>query len=159
MADFFQNGVISTLQRLGDRPLGDIENELREYSRKQKIVHILPALYSEFETESMTRLIEELPGADYISRIVMSLDRASESEFEDVRERLSVLPSEVRILWNDGARIRACLDELQSSDFTIAEQGKGRGVWMAMGYALTDKEVARAYAAHMLRLTQEEGQR
>lgn len=141
MADFFQNGVISTLQKLGERPLVEMEDELREYSEKQKIVLILPALYSEFQTESMTRIIEELEGADYLSKIVVSLDRASESEFHDARERLSVLPSEVKILWHDGPRIESCLAELQENDFAIAEQGKGRGVWMAMGYALADKEV------------------
>lgn len=141
MADFFQNGVISTLQKLGQRPLVEIENELRDFSEKQKIVLILPALYSEFETESMGRIIDELAGADYISKFVVSLDRASEEGFIDARQRLSVLPSEVKILWHDGPGIQTCLQELKENDFAIAKQGKGRGVWMAMGYALTDKEV------------------
>ena len=141
MADFFQNGSITTLQRLGDHPLEQLESELREYGEKQKIVLILPALFSEFETESMTRIISELEGADYIHRFVVSLDRADKEQFEYAKQALSPLPADVRILWHDGPRIKALLGELDDADFTIAEQGKGRGVWMAMGYALTDKEV------------------
>ena len=141
MADFFQNGVITTLQKLGEHPLEKLEAELREYGEKQKIVLILPALFSEFETESMTRIISELEGADYIHRFIVSLDRADKEKFQYARQALSVLPSDVKILWHDGPRIRALLDELDAANFTIAEQGKGRGVWMAMGYALTDKEV------------------
>lgn len=141
MADFFQNGVISTLQKLGKRQLYSIEDELREYGRVQKIVLILPALFSEFETESMTRIISELEGADYVHRFIVSLDKADEEQFHHAKQRLSKLPSEVKVIWHDGPRIQALLGELDSADFTIAEQGKGRGVWMAMGYALTDKEV------------------
>lgn len=141
MADFFQNGVISTLQRLGDRDLQSMEDDLREYSAQQKIVLILPALFSEFETESMTRIIEELRGADYIHRFVLSLDRADEEQFRHVKERLKPLPSEVKVLWHDGPRIQSLLQELKDAEFTTAKQGKGRGVWMAMGYALTDKSV------------------
>lgn len=141
MADFFQNGLITTLQRLGDHPLDVLETELREYGEKQKIVVLLPALFSEFETASMERIISELEGADYVHRFVVSLDRADKEQFEFAKQALSTLPSEVRILWQDGPRIQALLGELDDADFTIAEQGKGRGVWMAMGYALTDKEV------------------
>lgn len=141
MADFFQNGVICTLQKLRDRPLSEIEDELRLHSRSQKIALILPALYSEFETESMTRIIDELRGADYVHRFILSLDRADREQFEDARRRLSVLPSPVRILWHDGPRMQRVLGRLDGSDFEIAQQGKGRGVWLAIGYALTHKDV------------------
>ena len=141
MADFFQNGLICTLQRLGDHPLEQLEDQLREYSRIQKTALILPALYSEFETPSMTRIISELQEADYISRFVVSLDRATEEQFLSAKQALSTLPNKVTILWHDGPRIQALLDELREGDFTVAEQGKGRGVWLAMGYTLTDKEI------------------
>ena len=141
MADFFQNGLICTLQKLGDHPLEQLEDELREYAQAQKIALILPALFSEFETDSMTRIISELEGADYIGRFIVSLDRASEEQFRHAKQALSVLPSDVTVLWHDGPRIQSLLNELQEADFTIAEQGKGRGVWLAMGYALTDKHI------------------
>ena len=49
MADFHQNGVISTLHNLSNRSLDEIEQELREYSKDAPIELILPSLYSELE--------------------------------------------------------------------------------------------------------------
>jgi len=141
VADFFQNGVISTLQRLKDRPVADIEREIKGFSQQQKICLILPALYSEFEGPAMPRIVEELKEADYLHRIVLSLDRATESEFHRVLEIMSELPAEVSVLWNDGPTIQSFLRELEEADFDIAEQGKGRGVWMSLGYTLADKDV------------------
>lgn len=141
MSDFFQNGVISTLQKLNDRPVEDIEEELCGISHRQKICLILPALYSEFEGPAMPAIVEDLKAATYLHRIVLSLDRASEAEFRRVQDVMSELPAEVSILWNDGPNVRSFLDELERADFDIAEQGKGRGVWLAMGYALADKNV------------------
>jgi glucosyl-3-phosphoglycerate synthase len=48
MSDFFQNGVITTLQKLGDRTLEDMEKELEKFSQRRRMVLLLPALYSEF---------------------------------------------------------------------------------------------------------------
>ncbi len=141
MADFFQNGVISTLQKLTERPLGEIEDEVRRYTERQKAILVLPALYSEFENDAMLRIVQQLKGADYLHRIILSLDRAEEPQFHRVREILSALPMEVKILWNDGPRIKAILQKLRDASFNLAEQGKGRGVWLSLGYALTDPEV------------------
>lgn len=141
MSDFFQNGVITTLQRLTERPVEEMEADLRKYSRRQKIALLLPALYSEFEKPAMLRIVQQLEQADWLHRIVLSLDRADEAQFQRVREILSALPAQVGILWNDGPRIQGLLEDLRQAHVRVAEQGKGRGVWLAMGYALTDKEV------------------
>lgn len=141
MTDFYQNGLICTLQKLRERSLDEMEIDLRKYCAQQKAVLLLPALVSEFEKESMHGIIEQLKGADYLHRIILSLDRASEEQFRHVKELMSVLPVDVKILWNDGPGIQSILDELCQADFMVAEQGKGRGVWMSMGYALADKEV------------------
>ncbi|TNF77339.1 MAG: glycosyl transferase, partial [Acidobacteria bacterium] len=141
MADFFQNGIIATLQKLKERPLQAMEEELRRFSEQQKIALLLPALYSEFEGEAMPAIIEELKGADYLHRVILSLDRADKEQFEEVKHRMSGLPAKASILWNDGPRISALIDELERANFQVAEPGKGRGVWMAMGFALTDKDV------------------
>ena len=47
MADFHQNGVISTLHNFSHRTVDDIENELRTFSKDAPIELILPSLYSE----------------------------------------------------------------------------------------------------------------
>ncbi len=141
MADFFQNGVITTLQKLRERPLDELEAELHRHGEQQRVCLVLPALYSEFEDEAMPHIVEELKGATYLHRIVLSLDRATEREFRRVREIMSALPTRVSILWNDGPTISGFLQELEDADFELCEQGKGRGVWLAMGYALADRTV------------------
>jgi len=147
MADFFQNGVITTLQHLGDRPADELEAELVSVTERQKIALILPALYSEFDGPAMPGIVEELKGAAYVDRIVLSLDRAHESEFERVKDIMRELPQKVDVIWNDGPRIGGLLRDLVDANFDAAEQGKGRGVWLSLGYALTHKET-RTFALH-----------
>ena len=102
MADFCQGGVITTLQKLRERPLEDIEQELKTIGRKRKMVLLLPALVTEFDGMAMPRIIEELKGVDYLDKIVLSLDRADEDQFNRVRKIMSVLPADVRVVWHDG---------------------------------------------------------
>ena len=45
------------------------------------MVLLLPALVTEFDGAAMPRIIEELKGVDYLDRIVLSLDRADETQF------------------------------------------------------------------------------
>ena len=99
MADFFQNGVITTLQKLNNRPLEELEEELRAFARRRRnIVLLLPALYSEFEGPAMPKIIEELKKADYLYRIVVSLDRADKKQFKKAKQMLSVLPVDTKIV-------------------------------------------------------------
>lgn len=147
MADFFQNGLIATMPDLTKRPVEELEAELEVFTERQLMCLVLPALYSEFEGAAMPRIIEELRKAKYIDKIVLSLDKADESQFRRVRKELSGLPGKVRVIWNDGPRIRTLISELQEEGFEVGPQGKGRGVWMALGYAITDKRV-RTFALH-----------
>jgi glucosyl-3-phosphoglycerate synthase len=91
--------------------------------------------------------VEQLKGARYVDRIILSLDKADERQFRHVKDVMRGLPAQVSILWNDGPAIKQVLETLEENGFNTAEQGKGRGVWMAMGYALTDKRV-RTLALH-----------
>ncbi len=148
MADFFQNGVITTLQKLGDRSLEEMELELKEYGKRRRMVLLLPALYSEFETPAMYRIIEELKGVTYLYKIILGLDRATKEQFEEVKELMSVLPCEVDVLWNDGPRIQELYAQLTSEGFPgLDTPGKGRNVWTMLGYGLTDVD-AYAFALH-----------
>ncbi|MBU1150884.1 MAG: glycosyl transferase, partial [Proteobacteria bacterium] len=141
MADFSQNGVITTLQKLKPRPVEEIERELKAISQKRKMVLLLPALVTEFDGEAMPRIIEELKRVDYLYKIVLSLDRATEPQFREIRKIMSVLSVDVRVVWHDGPRMKALLKELMDSDFKLDMPGKGRSVWMTLGYILADRDV------------------
>ena len=141
MADFSQNGIITTLQKLRERPAGEIERELKVISRKRKIVLLLPALVSEFDGEAMPRIINELREVDYLYKIVLSLDKASAAQFRKIKKLMATLPMETRVIWHDGPRMRALLKELQNAEFNLSHPGKGRSVWMSLGYILADRDV------------------
>ena len=141
MADFYQHTTIATLQKLRDRPVEEIEDELRLISLKRKMVLLLPALVTEFDTPSMPRIIDELTSVTYLNKIVLSLDRASWDQFEEVKKKMAVLPAEVKVVWHDGPRLQRLYDELRANDFQLEVPGKGRSVWMTIGYILADRDV------------------
>lgn len=136
MADFHQNGIITTLHNLTQRHLADLESDLLQFSSQRPMGLLLPSLYSELETEAMPGIMQHLMTVPYLSEIVIGLDRADETQFRHALAFFSELPQHVRVLWNDGPRLRAIDEELQALDLAPKEQGKGRNVWYCMGYLL-----------------------
>ena len=143
MADFFQGGFITTLHKLTDHPLEKLERELRDYAVRRPMGLILPSLFSELEGPALSRILQDLQHADYLSHIIVGLDRADEQEFKNAREFFSMLTQRVHLLWHDGPRLQTLDQELHGLGLSPAEHGKGRNVWFCLGYALglTDLEV------------------
>jgi len=136
VTDFFQNGAITTLHNLCNRSLDDMEAELMRFSRQRPMSLLLPSLYSELEGEALPRILEILAEVPYLSEIVIGLDRADESQYRDALRQFSVLPQHVRVLWNDGPRLRELDAQLQRDGLAPKEAGKGRNVWYCLGYIL-----------------------
>lgn len=147
MADFYQNGVVTTLHNIADRSLNELEDELRRFSKKRPMGLILPSLFSELEGKALPRIVEHLKGADYISEIVIGLDRATKDQYHHALRFFSALPQHHRILWNDGPRLQALDSELDSMGVAPKELGKGRNVWYCMGYILASNK-AESVALH-----------
>ena len=141
MADFYQNGVITTLHNLSRRPVEDIESELKDFSSKRTMGLVLPCLYSELATPALKTIVEELAQVDYLSLIVIGIDRANEEEYKHALSYFSGLPQKVKILWNDGPRLQSIHQHLVDQDIAPSEAGKGRNVWYCLGYSLASGEV------------------
>ncbi|MEJ2424235.1 MAG: glycosyl transferase [Candidatus Thiodiazotropha sp.] len=141
MADFFQFGKITTLHRLTERPLEELEAELLAFSRKRPIGLILPSLFSELEGPALGRILDDLQQARYLSHIIIGLDKANASEFAHAREFFARLPQKTHLLWHDGPRLRALDEELKQRELSPLEPGKGRNVWFCLGYALAIEEL------------------
>jgi glucosyl-3-phosphoglycerate synthase len=136
MADFYQNGIVTTLHNLAHRPVVDIEDELREFSKKRPMSLILPSLFSELEGDALPNIVNHLKGADYLNEIVIGLDRADEDQYRHALTFFGALPQHHRVLWNEGPRLQALDAELQALNLAPKELGKGRNVWYCMGYTL-----------------------
>ena len=102
MADFWQHGPITVLQRLRDRSVEDLDREITAIARRRKVVLLLPALFSEFETPAMPKIIAELKKVNYLHAVILSLDNANEDEFKNAREIMSRITCPVKVVWHDG---------------------------------------------------------
>jgi glucosyl-3-phosphoglycerate synthase len=136
MADFHQNGIVTTLHNLSRRPVEEIERELLEFSRQRPMGLILPSLFSELEGEALPVILDELAKVPYLAQIVIGLDRADQQQYRQALTFFGRLPQPHRILWNDGPRLQALDKQLQALDLAPRELGKGRNVWYCMGYTL-----------------------
>jgi glucosyl-3-phosphoglycerate synthase len=72
---------------------------------------------------------------------VLTLGPANADQFAKAKEKLSVLPQKVRVVWNDGPRLSALYRMLEENDLRVGQDGKGRSCWMAYGYILGSQEV------------------
>lgn len=148
MADFFQNGSITTLQNVSNINLKSMEQELEKFGKRRNMVLLLPALYSEFETPAMKKILKELQSVKYLYKIILGLDRATEKQFKDVKKIMSTLDVQVDVLWNDGPHMSKMYKKFDDNDFRSTNiKGKGRNVWTMIGYALSDPN-AYAFALH-----------
>lgn len=147
MSDFHQNGAVTVLHRLGQPNVDRLEEALEQYSALNPIALVLPSLYSELERPALQDIVEVLQTVRYLDEIVISLDRASPLEFRLAKSYFSVLPQRVRLIWNDGPRIKELLALLASQEIDLGLQGKGRGCWLAFGYVLARRQ-SKVIALH-----------
>ena len=145
MAEFYQNGVITNLHNLTQRPVEELEKELITFSKSRPMALILPSLFSELTGPALPNIIEQLKTVPYLNQIVIGLDRANLDEYKYALKFFKTLPQSHRVLWNDGPRLKAIDEMLQNEGLAPKELGKGRNVWYCMGYVLaSDKSEAIA---------------
>ncbi len=147
MADFYQNGVITTLHNLSNRTVDELEAELVGFAKTRPMSLVLPCLYSELEGPALTNIVDELCKVPYLSEIVIGLDRATEKEYKHALEFFSRLPQKHVVLWNDGPRLKRLDSELKGEELEPKELGKGRNVWFCLGYILASGN-AKSVALH-----------
>ena len=106
MADFFQNGVVTVLHRLGQPNVEQLEVELEKHATVNPIALVLPAVYSELDRPALKGIVEHLKEVRYLNEIVVALGQASALEFRRAKEFFKVLP-----------RLHAATIEKQFVDF------------------------------------------
>ncbi len=152
MGDFFQNGSISTLHQIGKVDIELLESRIGKYTAWRPVSLILPSLYSELEGKALPRIINELMSVGYIHRIVVGLDNADEKEFRHALDFFAILPQETKIVWNNSPGMQKIYSELWTEGLLDVSGGKGRNVWMCIGYILAcrDTEVIALHDCDIL---------
>lgn len=147
MSDFFQNGVVTVLHRLGQPNLDRLEAELERHGKVNPIALVLPCLYAELERPALRGILEHLKQVRYLHEVVVALGQASALEFRRAKEYFKVLPQDVRLVWIDGPRIQDILKTLAGQEIEIGLPGKGQSCWIAFGYVLARRQ-SKVIALH-----------
>ena len=136
MADFFQTGVVTTLHRLKPNHIERLEADLEKFARAKPVGLVLPALFTEFESPAMHRIVTELRQVRYLQRIVVALGRANREQYERARAFFDGFYTPVTIMWIDSERIQGLLRMLEERGISAGADGKGRSCWLSYGYLL-----------------------
>jgi len=157
MADFHQNGNITTLHNLRTRSLDELTYELETFAVNRKMSLVLPCLYSELETPAMPNILNELSKVPYLHRIIIGLDRADEAQYRLAKEFFKGLNQNHIVIWNDSPRMLALGAKLVEMGLAPSEPGKGKNVWSAIGYliACEDSAVMAIHDCDILTYTNE----
>lgn len=147
MADFFQDGSMATLHRLGKPNIARLEADLHEFSKQTPIALVLPCHVRELGTKALRGILRELKNVTYIRQIVVGIDGANAANWKRAKSTFSQLPQNPVLLWNDGPRMKRLLEQLIESDLDPGPSGKGRNLWLCFGYVLAS-EKSRMVAVH-----------
>ncbi|NOQ87042.1 MAG: glycosyl transferase [Deltaproteobacteria bacterium] len=144
MADFHQEGIITTLHALyevfdREEYLTSLERKLEEYSRHLRISLLLPCFYTELQNpEVLNHIMDEIQQVSYLKCVVVAFNGTSEeAKFQEAREyfkKLQTSERDVKLVWVDGPRIQRIFQDIQKRDIHTGIQGKGQSVWIALGY-------------------------
>jgi len=141
MSDFSQSGIVSTLHRLGEHSIEELEAELERYSRRRPIALVLPVTNSDLHSPACKNIFKKLGEVKYIREFIVCLGQASEKEqFEEAKGLVSALPSNHVMLWCDGPGMRKLYELLKKHDLNVGKDGKGRSAWAAYGYVIAKGE-------------------
>ena len=140
MSDFYQSGVVSTLHRLGQPDLKALEAELKEHGEHRPIALVLPTTFSDFQSEAFSNILKSLTGVNYLKEIVVVMNKTNAMEFLQAKKTLSELPFKPKIVWSSGSRIGELYKLLEKNELDIGEDGKGRSVWIALGYVIANEK-------------------
>ena len=136
MSDFAQNGIVANLHDFSLRSRKQIEVELINYSKFNKMELILPCLYSELEGPALPRIVSEISKTSYLNHIIVGLDRSNKAEAKKAWSFFKNFKLPFTLLWNDGPNLLKLDKELSKKDLAPKELGKGRNVWYCIGLAI-----------------------
>jgi glucosyl-3-phosphoglycerate synthase len=140
MADHHLNRV-PTFPRLADTRVDRLAEQINAAVTRRPIGIVIPSLFSDLAAPAMRGIVAVLASAEFVRRVYISLDRASEDEYLKAREIIAPLGDKAVLLWNDAPAVQAVIGQIDQT-LPLGPRGKGRAVWVALGYVLARSEVS-----------------
>jgi glucosyl-3-phosphoglycerate synthase len=141
MSDFHQSGPVTALPRLVERPVEDLEQRIRALTRRFPVALVIPMVPSEMDRPALAGILDEICHVDYLDSLVISLNRASATDYERALEFFAPYPGRKVVVWSESPAVEALLEHLQASGLYTGEPGKGRACWLAAGVVLAEERV------------------
>jgi glucosyl-3-phosphoglycerate synthase len=141
MSDFHQSGLVTALPRLLDRPVEELESEIRDLTPKFPVALVLPMIPSEMDRPALSGILDELCKVDYLDSVVVSLNRADRDDYDRAVRFFDRYPGRLVILWSRAPAVLGFLAEMERAGLNVGSPGKGRACWLAMGLLLAEERV------------------
>jgi glucosyl-3-phosphoglycerate synthase len=135
MSDFWQHGPITTIHRLPGSTLTDLESLVKRHSEDRPATLLIPALASEMDGPAWPIIMAELQDASFLNEVILALGAAAPDDLDRAKTALDRLPMRSAVVWPESDNLSAVLDGIRPS-LDVGPPGKGRDVWIAMGYIL-----------------------
>jgi glucosyl-3-phosphoglycerate synthase len=136
MADFLQHPKLPTLHHLASPQAGEMEAELKLWTRDRPVALLLPALFVECERPAFPGILEEVSQVDYVTEVVITMNQMREVECGAALAflRRSLKGKRVRLLWNDGPELLEIWKEMEGLGCPPYMEGKGSNIWMGLAW-------------------------
>jgi glucosyl-3-phosphoglycerate synthase len=141
MSDFHQNGPVTALPRLVDRPVAELESRIQQLSVRFPVALVIPMIPQEMDRPALAGILSELAEVGYIDSLVISLNRAGLDDYLRALEYFKPYPGRKIIVWSESEAVSGFLSEMDASGLYVGEAGKGRACWLALGYILAEERV------------------
>ena len=135
MGDFWQHGPIITIHQLPGLDESRRAELFRLQARGWRLALLIPALASEMDRPAFPLIIEELKSADYLAEVVLALGGASPEDFSRAKSFMEEVPAKGTVVWPESQNLSPVFGPSRWS-VDIGPPGKGRDVWIALGYLL-----------------------
>jgi glucosyl-3-phosphoglycerate synthase len=146
MSDYQQRGPITTIPRFKGQDEATRDRELLGFSQHAPIALLVPCLVTEMDQPALAGMVAELGQVKYLDTVVISLDRSDEDGFRRAKDYFRPLRQRTVILWNDAPALTELREGVQARVGPLPP-GKGRAVWMGIGYVLAERR-AQIIALH-----------
>ena len=141
MSDFHQQGPVTALPRLRDRPVPEIEAEILRLTPKFPVSLVIPMVPSELDRPALGNILDELCEVTYLDSLVISLNKATLDDYRRTQRFFERYPHTLVIVWSESPAITRFFDGLLDAGLAVGSPGKGRACWLAMGYLLAEEKV------------------
>ena len=131
MADFQQQGPITTLHRLNTDRSEEALTYFAQPDVGNGVALILPCLISEFDGSALPKIVQHLSELEWLGRVIVGVDGADSNSFEAAQSLFSRLPQPTTVVWNDSGDMKEFDRKVGIGPGT----GKGRNLWRCVGVA------------------------